>query len=137
MEGHIRKRVHVAKDGRQTVKWYAVVELGRTTDGGRRQKWHGGFRTRKEAEVARAKIVGELHAGTYQEPSSLTLREWVEQSWLPDDSHPGQAEHLRVVRAQSRPSRASPPRRALTVRDHAPVAEHALCRAVGVGPSQW
>ena len=44
---------------------------------------HGGFRTRKEAEVARTKIVGDLHDGTYTEPTRLTLREWVEDKWLP------------------------------------------------------
>lgn len=83
MQGHIRKRTHRTKDGRESVKWYVVVELGRADDGRRRQKWHGGYRTRKDAEVARAKLVGELHAGTYREPSRLTLREWVEDTWLP------------------------------------------------------
>jgi len=83
MEGHIRKRTHTTTDGRETVRWYVVVELGRPADGRRRQKWHGGFRTRKEAEVARAKLVGDLHAGTYHEPSRMTLREWVIDNWLP------------------------------------------------------
>lgn len=83
MQGHIRKRIHTTKDGSQTVNWYVVVDLGRDQAGKRRQKWHGGFRTRKQAEVARAKIVGELHAGTYSEPIRLTLSEWVIEQWLP------------------------------------------------------
>lgn len=83
MQGHIRKRIHTTKDGSQTVNWYVVVDLGRDQAGKRRQKWHGAFRTRKQAEVARAKIVGELHAGTYSEPSRLTLSEWVTEQWLP------------------------------------------------------
>ena len=78
MQGHIRKRTHTTKTGKETVNWYVVVDLGRDASGKRRQKWHGSFRTRKEAEVARAKIVGDLDDGTYSEPSKLTLREWVE-----------------------------------------------------------
>ncbi len=83
MQGHLRKRIHTTKDGKQTVNWYVVVDLGRDAEGKRRQKWHGAFRTRKEAEVARAKIVGHLHAGTYSEPNRLTLSEWVTGQWLP------------------------------------------------------
>lgn len=83
MQGHIRKRSHTTKAGKETVNWYVVVDLGRDANGKRRQKWHGGFRTRKEAEVARTKIVGDLHNGSYTEPTKLTLREWVEEKWLP------------------------------------------------------
>ncbi|MCP4308844.1 MAG: site-specific integrase [bacterium] len=83
MQGHIRKRTHTTKAGKETVNWYVVVDLGRDANGKRRQKWHGGFRTRKEAEVARTKIVGDLHEGTYTEPTKLTLQEWVDDRWLP------------------------------------------------------
>ncbi|NNC81464.1 MAG: site-specific integrase [Acidimicrobiales bacterium] len=83
MQGHIRKRTHTTKAGKQTINWYVVVDLGRDANGKRRQKWHGGFNTRKEAEVARSRIVGDLHDGTYTEPTKLTLREWVEDRWLP------------------------------------------------------
>jgi integrase len=83
MQGHIHKRVRATKDGRQTTLWYVVVDLTRGPDGRRRQKWHGGFRTRKEAEVAKAKLTNEMHSGLYIEPSKVTLQEWVESSWLP------------------------------------------------------
>lgn len=83
VQGHIRKRGHKTKDGRQTVNWYVVVDLGRTEDGKRRQKWHGGFRTRKEAEAARAKIVNGINSGSYSEPTSITLTGWVRDHWLP------------------------------------------------------
>lgn len=83
MQGHIRKRVHTTKDGRQTVNWYVVVDLARGSDGKRRQKWHGGFPTRKEAEAERARIVHELNGGTYLEPTSITFEEWVRDEWLP------------------------------------------------------
>ena len=83
MQGHIRKRTHTTKTGKETVNWYVVVDLGRDANNKRRQKWHGGFRTRKEAEVARTKIVGDLHEGTYSEPTKLTLRDWCQDKWLP------------------------------------------------------
>jgi Phage integrase, N-terminal SAM-like domain/Arm DNA-binding domain len=60
-----------------------VVDAGVDAGGRRRQKWHGGYRTRREAEVTRAKIVHNLHAGSYVAPDRITLREWVRASWLP------------------------------------------------------
>ena len=92
MQGHIRKRTHTTKAGKETVNWYVVIDLGRDADGKRKQKWHGGFRTRKEAEFARTRIVGDLHDGTYTAPAKLTLRQWVEDKWLP------------TVRTQVKPS---------------------------------
>ena len=83
MQGHIRKRSHTTKDGSQTTNWYVVIDLPRDADGKRRQKWHGGFRTRRAAEAARAKIVYEFNTGTYVEPSAVTLSEWVRGQWLP------------------------------------------------------
>jgi len=83
MQGHIHKRVHTGKNGQQTTRWYVVVDVGMAVDGRRRQKWHGGFRTRKEAEIARAKLVDDLHTGSYVVPGRLTLAEWVRDSWLP------------------------------------------------------
>jgi integrase len=83
MQGHIHKRVHTTKGGKQTTRWYVVVDVGTNADGRRRQKWHGGFRTRKEAEVARAKLVDDLHTGSYVMPDRLTFGDWVATSWLP------------------------------------------------------
>lgn len=83
MQGHIRKRVHTTKDGTQTVNWYVVIDLPRDANGKRRQRWHGGFHTRKEAEAARAKIVYEFNTGIYVEPTATTLDEWVQWHWLP------------------------------------------------------
>jgi hypothetical protein len=84
MQGHIHKRVHSLADGRTTTTWYVVIELGRDANGRRRQKWHGGYRTRKEAEAARAKLVTEVNTGIYAPPSKLTLAEWLTDSWLPN-----------------------------------------------------
>ena len=83
MQGHIHKRVRTDRNGKETVRWYVVVDLGFGDDGRRRQKWHGGFRTRREAEAERAKLVNELNTGSYIAPGRTTLAEWIRDSWLP------------------------------------------------------
>lgn len=83
MRGHIHRRVRTNAAGKETVRWYVVVDIGTDRDGRRKQKWHGGFATRREAEVERAKVVSDLHAGGYVAPDRLTLAEWVGESWLP------------------------------------------------------
>lgn len=83
VQGHIHKRVRTDKSGKERTSWYVVVDLGVDYGGRRRQKWHGSFRTRREAEVARAKLVDELHSGTYVSPARTTLSEWTIDSWLP------------------------------------------------------
>lgn len=83
MRGHIHKRVRKNRNGKETTLWYVVVDVGRDGSDRRRQKWHGGFPTRREAEVARAKIVNDLHTGSYVAPDRITLGEWVRDSWLP------------------------------------------------------
>ena len=81
VQGHIRKRVHTTTSGTKTVNWYVVVDVPRTAEGRRRQKWHGGFRTRGEAEAARAAIVAGVHDGSYIEPNRLTVAEWIHGEW--------------------------------------------------------
>lgn len=59
-----------------------VVELDRDpSTGRRRQKWHSGFRTRKEAERARVQLLGELDRGMYVEPTRETLGAFL-TGWL-------------------------------------------------------
>jgi integrase len=59
-----------------------VVELDRDpVTGKRRQKWHSGYRTKRDAERALSEIVASLHAGTYLEPTKQTLREFT-KDWL-------------------------------------------------------
>ena len=83
MQGHIHKRIRKDRTGKEHALWYVVVDLGVDRGGRRRQKWHGGFRTRREAEVARARLVDELHSGSYVNPTRTTLSEWAIDSWLP------------------------------------------------------
>jgi integrase len=59
-----------------------VVELDRDpVTGKRRQKWHSGFRTKRDAERALSEMVASLHAGTYIEPTKQTLTEFTKE-WL-------------------------------------------------------
>lgn len=83
MQGHITKRTRTNAKGKETTKWYVVIDIGRDDQNKRKQKWLGGFDTRKEAETARAQAVNELHHGTYMSPTKLTLGDWLVSHWLP------------------------------------------------------
>lgn len=83
MRGHIHKRVHVCKDGRKSVSWWVIVDAPRGADGKRRQKWHGGYETKKIAEAVRARLVTQLMSGTYILPSPIPLSEWFDNDWFP------------------------------------------------------
>lgn len=72
MRGHVRKRGS---------KWCFVVTVGVTGEGVRRQKWHSGFATRKDAEAALARALTELREGTYVEPARQSVREYL-AAWL-------------------------------------------------------
>ncbi len=64
-------------------KTYSVVlDVGRDPQSGkRRQKWHGGYRTKREAEAALAEMVSNINRGTYVEKSRQTVSEFVTE-WL-------------------------------------------------------
>jgi len=83
MRGHIHRRERITKKGRKSILYYVVIELPRGDNGQRRQKWHGGFETKKAAEAVRARLVHELTTGFYVEPSSMFLSEWLLDYWLP------------------------------------------------------
>jgi integrase len=83
VRGHIHKRVKQGADGKPKTYWYVVVDIGIGDDGKRRQKWHGSYKTRRDAERASAAIVRDLEQRTYVEPRKLTLAEYVNDEWLP------------------------------------------------------
>src|SRR5262245_29430282 len=63
-------------------RYYVKIELDpdpRT--GRRRQKWHSGYRTKREAERARVDLLSRFDRGEYIEPSHQTLGEFLEE-WL-------------------------------------------------------
>ena len=63
-------------------RWYVKVELDPDpATGQRHQKWHSGYRTRREAERARVDLLSKLDRGEYVEPSQQTVGEFLEE-WL-------------------------------------------------------
>ncbi len=82
MRGHVHKRQWKGRGGKVQTLWYAVVDVGNGDTGKRRQKWHGGFKTRREAELELADIVRSLDSNTYISPQRLTLAEFVRDEWL-------------------------------------------------------
>ena len=76
--GNVRKRG-------TTWTYYVYVTDGR---GERRQVSKGGFRTRREAEAARIAAMGSLQKGTWVRPERVTVREFLEDEWLPTQAPP-------------------------------------------------
>jgi integrase len=73
VRGHVRKRGGA---------WYVVVDLPRDpVTGKRKQKWHSGFRTRRDADKGLTEILARLDQGTYVEPTKQTVADFFDQ-WL-------------------------------------------------------
>ena len=72
-------RGSVVKRGKS---YSVVVELDRDpVTQKRRQKWHSGFRTKREAEAAMAELVGTVNRGTYVAKSKQTVAAFIVE-WL-------------------------------------------------------
>lgn len=72
MRGHIRRRGS---------KWAVVVDVGRGEDGQRRQRWHSGYNTKRDASRALTELLGGLQSGGYIEPTKQTLGQYLKE-WL-------------------------------------------------------
>jgi len=85
MKGHFYRKYCTCPKNRKCTcgaKWYFAIDIGiDPKTGKRKQKRKGGFATRKEAELAAAKLIQELSEGTYVEESNITFREFADQ-WL-------------------------------------------------------
>jgi integrase len=68
---------------RQRGSTWTVVFDERRTDGRRRQRSKGGFRTRKDAERYLREQLVSLDAGTYMAPHKLTVATYLTEHWLP------------------------------------------------------
>jgi hypothetical protein len=60
-----------------------VLERERDANGERRREWHSGYRTKREAEEARIRLLSAIQRGEHAEPSRLTLGEFLRDRWLP------------------------------------------------------
>src|SRR6266700_3416866 len=65
-------------------KWAYVLYVGRDPKTRRhRQRWIGGFRTKREAVEAYEREMARRRDGTHVEPSDLTVGEFLVDRWLP------------------------------------------------------
>lgn len=83
---------------RRGQKFYAVLDLPPGENGKRRQKWLSGFDTRREAEAALAETLTEVHTGRYVEPTTMTVRQFLCDEWLPASTARVRATTLRGYR---------------------------------------
>ncbi|MEW6155753.1 MAG: site-specific integrase [Actinomycetota bacterium] len=73
MRGHVRKR---------GTSWSIVFDAGRDPDTGRRrQRWQGGFRTKREAEAELNRQLHQVEQGADAFPSNITLADFAVR-WL-------------------------------------------------------
>lgn len=75
-----RARGTVIKRGEH---WTVVLDLGRDENNRRIRRWHSGYHTEAEAEQARTELLYKVDRSEYVPPSKLTLRQYVEEKWLP------------------------------------------------------
>ena len=61
--------------------WSYIIDVGTPQD--RKQRWRGGFRTKREATSALADIQSSLDRGEYVEQSRITLGQFLTDEWLP------------------------------------------------------
>jgi integrase len=73
----------VVQKPKGTGRWYVVLDLDRDGTGRRRQKWHSGFRTKREAEKGLTALLAAQDTGTYVAPQKITLGEYLADRWLP------------------------------------------------------
>jgi hypothetical protein len=85
MKGHFYKPNCKCEEGKKCkcgAKWGFLIDVGINPKTGRRkQKFKGGFNTKKEAELAAAQFLAELEAGQYVKEASVTFEDFAYQ-WL-------------------------------------------------------
>ena len=85
IKGEARRRRRLTVRGSVVQKggrWYVKIELDPDPlTGRRRQKWHSGYRTKKDAERARTDLLSKLDRGEYVEPSHQTVGDFLVE-WL-------------------------------------------------------
>lgn len=67
--------------GKRGKTWHYVVDVGQDEEGKRQQQWEGGFPTRRAAEEALGKLVGDVREGAYVPKSKQTFGAYLEE-WL-------------------------------------------------------
>lgn len=84
MQGYYRKRGCKCKGSKCTcgATWSFSIDLGRDpSTGKRKQKTSSGFSTKKDAQIAVAKLIQELSQGTYISEKTILFKDFVEE-WI-------------------------------------------------------
>ena len=68
--------------------WAIKADLGRDTDGNRRQQVRSGFASEAEANRELRALLSKVDGGRYVEPSRRTLADYLEGEWLPATAPP-------------------------------------------------
>lgn len=74
------QRCYLRQRGATRTACWTVIDGG---TGSRRQRTKGGFPTDSTARQFLNSTLGSVEAGTYAEPSKMTLREFTTEYWLP------------------------------------------------------
>lgn len=61
--------------------YYVVVDIGKDSTGKRKQKWFGGYKTKKEAEKNLIKHINEIENNTFVNSDKISLKEFLDH-WL-------------------------------------------------------
>lgn len=69
--------------GSTSWSWGYIVDVGKDGGGNRRQQRRTGFESEAEAKVALQELMTALAAGSYVEPTTMTLAEYLRDQWLP------------------------------------------------------
>jgi integrase len=75
MKGHIRER--------SPGHWGIVIDVRDFATGKRRRKWHSFKGTKRQAQDERTRLLAEIKAGAYVEPSKATFAQFLDR-WLDD-----------------------------------------------------
>ncbi len=86
----------------------------------RRRSWYSGFKNKTAANKALTELLGQVDAGTFTEPSVLTVREYVETDWLPSLETSNLRESTVEMYRRSVKARLLPPLGSLRLRDVTP-----------------
>lgn len=76
-------RGHVCQKPRDSGHWYAVIDARDAATGKRKRKWVGlpNAKGKREAQLACSKLITEMRAGEYVEPSKTTVSQFLDR-WL-------------------------------------------------------
>jgi integrase len=104
---------------RRGKRWAVILDV-KDERGGRRRKWHSGFRTRKEAETKCAELISAMARGSYVEPAKITVADHMQSrmaQWAGKLSPKTNERYREIIRDQIIPYLGTKPLQKLKVAD--------------------